>query len=143
MGCCCAHYACIAKVCLVVAVALQLTGPVPEQLSYLGVFNPNITIVVPGDVGPENAPRLLNLAGNKLSGPWPHWLLSEVSAAELNFMGNLIHALYYCRKTPVMAAQCWAVAPPSPCPYTGAVCGQACQLLAPMQDICSSSMQKM
>eukprot|EP00775_Hariotina_reticulata_P012359 gene12359-12494_t len=56
----------------------QLTGPVPEQLAYLGVFNPNITIVVPGNVGPENAPRLLNLAGNKLSGMWPHWLLSEV-----------------------------------------------------------------
>jgi hypothetical protein len=90
---------------LVVAVALQLTGPVPEQLSYLGVFNPNITIVVPGDVGPENAPRLLNLAGNKLSGPWPHWLLSEVSGAELNFMRNLIHALY-CGKVSITAAQC-------------------------------------
>jgi hypothetical protein len=61
--------------------ANQLTGPVPEQLAYLGVFNPNITILVPGSDGAAAiAPRVLDLSGNQLAGDWPQWLLKAVSA---------------------------------------------------------------
>jgi hypothetical protein len=59
----------------------QLTGPVPEQLAYLGVFNPNITILVPGSDGAAAiAPRVLDLSNNQLAGDWPQWLLKAVSA---------------------------------------------------------------
>jgi hypothetical protein len=61
--------------------ANQLTGPVPEQLAYLGVFNPNITILVPGSDGAAAiAPRVLDVSGNQLAGEWPQWLLKAVSA---------------------------------------------------------------
>lgn len=57
-----------------------LVGPVPENLAYLGIFNPVITILVPGlDGSAAVAPRVLDLSGNKFSGPWPAWLLKEVS----------------------------------------------------------------
>lgn len=57
----------------------QLAGPVPDQLAYLGVFNPNITFIVPGGDGEAAiAPRVLDLSGNKLAGPWPQWLLNAV-----------------------------------------------------------------
>jgi hypothetical protein len=52
--------------------ANQLTGPVPQQLAYLGVFNPNITILVPGSDGAAAiAPRVLDLSNNQLAGPGP------------------------------------------------------------------------
>uniref|UniRef100_A0A383V4J4 Leucine-rich repeat-containing N-terminal plant-type domain-containing protein n=1 Tax=Tetradesmus obliquus TaxID=3088 RepID=A0A383V4J4_TETOB len=57
----------------------QLTGPVPDQLAYLGVFNPNITILVPGSDGAAAiAPRVVDLSGNALAGDWPRWLLKAV-----------------------------------------------------------------
>ena len=56
-----------------------LVGPVPEQLSWLGIFNPVITILVPGADGSATvAARVLDLSGNKLDGQWPAWLLKEV-----------------------------------------------------------------
>ncbi|KAF6253771.1 hypothetical protein COO60DRAFT_388523 [Scenedesmus sp. NREL 46B-D3] len=59
--------------------ANQLTGPVPEQLAYLGAFNPNITILVPGSGGAAAiAPRVLDLSSNQLAGDWPQWLLKAV-----------------------------------------------------------------
>lgn len=61
----------------------QLTGPVPDQLAYLGVFNPNITILVPGSDGAAAiAPRVVDLSGNALAGDWPRWLLKAVSCRE-------------------------------------------------------------
>jgi hypothetical protein len=45
------------------------------------VFNPVITILVPGPDGSAAvAPRVLDLSGNKFEGPWPAWLLKEVRA---------------------------------------------------------------
>jgi hypothetical protein len=59
--------------------ANQLTGPVPEQLAYLGVFNPNIAILVPGSDGAAAiAPRVLDMSNNQLAGDWPQWLLKAV-----------------------------------------------------------------
>lgn len=56
-----------------------LVGPVPEALAFLGIFNPVITILVPGADGSASvAPRVLDLSGNKFEGPWPAWLLKEV-----------------------------------------------------------------
>jgi hypothetical protein len=70
----------------------QLTGPVPEQLAYLGVFNPNITILVPGSDGAAAiAPRVLDLSGNQLAGDWPQWLLKAVSGAAATFAASEIY----------------------------------------------------
>jgi hypothetical protein len=56
-----------------------LVGPIPENLAFLGIFNPVITILVPGADGSASvAPRVLDLSGNKFEGPWPAWLLKEV-----------------------------------------------------------------
>lgn len=57
----------------------HLTGPVSESLAQLGVFNPNMTIIVPGaNGGPSIAPRVLDLSDNQLQGHWPTWLLDVV-----------------------------------------------------------------
>jgi hypothetical protein len=57
-----------------------LVGSLPENLAWLGIFNPVITILVPGaDGSAAVAPRVLDISGNKFSGPWPAWLLKEVS----------------------------------------------------------------
>lgn len=57
-----------------------LVGPVPDQLGWLGAFNPVITILVPGaDGGATVAARVLDLSSNKFEGPWPAWLLQDVS----------------------------------------------------------------
>jgi len=56
-----------------------LVGPLPETLGWLGIFNPVITILVPGADGSAMvAPRVLDLSSNKFEGPWPAWLLKEV-----------------------------------------------------------------
>lgn len=59
-----------------------LVGPLPETLGWLGIFNPVITILVPGADGSAMvAPRVLDLSSNKFEGPWPAWLLKEVPEA--------------------------------------------------------------
>eukprot|EP00775_Hariotina_reticulata_P004430 gene4430-4685_t len=57
----------------------QLSGTVSESIAALGLFNPNVTILLPS-AGQSIAqvPRRLDLSGNKLTGPWPTWLLTEV-----------------------------------------------------------------
>lgn len=56
-----------------------LVGPVPEALAWLGIFNPVITILIPGADGQAAlAPRAIDLSKNKIEGAWPAWLLREV-----------------------------------------------------------------
>jgi hypothetical protein len=64
----------------------DVAGPArlaPRRASHagnLGFFNPEFTVLVPGpDGSPSLAPRVLDLSSNKLDGPWPLWLLKDVS----------------------------------------------------------------
>jgi hypothetical protein len=70
----------------------SFTGPVPEGLARLGVFDPDLTVLVAGAGGePTLGARTLDLSDNTLSGPWPTWLLDAVCA--YTCAPGTIHAL--------------------------------------------------
>lgn len=84
----------------------QLTGPVPDQLAWLGAFNPGLNVLVPGPRGgPTSAPRGLHLDGNRLAGTWPGWLLGAVSRARLRGSANA-EQLGLAPAAPMMQPRC-------------------------------------
>ena len=76
-----------------------LVGSLPDNLAWLGIFNPVITILVPGaDGSAAVAPRVLDISGNKFSGPWPAWLLKEVRGVDGNSCTELhLQGMKICR----------------------------------------------